>query len=207
MEVSKQGFIDFSTYGVIPTAKELRTFFISSSFLKTKGFSEQAAKLNFTNGRIDFNTVQVNSYFASVAVDFLRQKLLKQTLSFTFETVMSHQSKVDLLAQGQKAYYRTYLYFVATSDPDINISRVRNRVKMGGHPVPEEKIKSRYYRSLNLLFEAIRHTNRAYIFDNSGENADGNHTWLAEVTDGKNLELKTDKIPSWFAQAVLNKIP
>ena len=34
---------------------------------------------------------------------------------------------------------------------------------------PEDKIVSRYHRSLGLLMEAIRHTDRAYIFDNSGE--------------------------------------
>ena len=65
---------------------------------------------------------RVNSYFASVAGDFLRQKLLAQKISFTFETVMSHPSKVELLAEAQRAGYRTYLYFVATEDPAINIS-------------------------------------------------------------------------------------
>jgi predicted ABC-type ATPase len=110
-----------------------------------------------------------------------------------------------LLAQAQAAGYRTYLYFVATDDPAINISRVRNRVKLGGHAVPEGLIVKRYYKSLGLLMEAIRCTNRAYIFDNSGDNADRSHTWLAEITDGRNLELKTDLIPAWFRRAVLDQ--
>ena len=41
-----------------------------------------------------------NSYFASVAADFLRQKLLAVRRSFTFETVMSHSGKMDLLKQA-----------------------------------------------------------------------------------------------------------
>lgn len=101
--------------------------------------------------------------------------------------------------------YRTYLYFIATDDPSINISRVHNRVKLGGHAVPEVRIVQRYHRSLGLLMKAIRHTNRAYIFDNSGDNADRSHTWLAEVTDGKTLELKTDQIPAWFKRTVLDQ--
>jgi len=52
--------------------------------------------------------------------------------------------------------------------------------------------------------DAIRHTNRAYIFDNSSDRKD--HTWLAEITDGKALEIKADQIPSWFKRAVLDKI-
>jgi predicted ABC-type ATPase len=61
---------------------------------------------------------------------------------------MSHPSKVALLARAQMAGYRTYLYFIATDDPAINISRVRNRVKLGGHAVPEDRIVQRYHRSL-----------------------------------------------------------
>ena len=88
--------------------------------------------------------MEVNSYLASVASDFLRQKLMEQKMSFTLETVMSHPSKIELLTQAQASGYRTYLYFVATDDPAINISRVKSRVKLGGHNVPEDKIAERY---------------------------------------------------------------
>ena len=73
-----------------------------------------------------------------MAADFIRQKLLEARVSFTFETVMSVPDKVAFLRKAQQFGYRTYLYYVATEDPDINISRVRYRVKMGGHPVPED---------------------------------------------------------------------
>jgi len=204
--IRRQGFLDFSAYGVSATADEVLSFFTNSSFLKAEGFGEAAKNLTFANGRLDLRRVAVDSYFASATADFLRQKLLEQKDTFTFETVMSHPSKVDLLAQAQAAGYRTYLYFVATEDPAINVSRVRNRVKLGGHAVPEDRIEPRYRRSLDLLMEAIRHANRAYIFDNSGDNATGEHTWLAEITEGKKLEVKTDKIPTWFKRSVLEKI-
>lgn len=57
-------------------------------------------------------------------------------------------------------------------------------------------------REQGLLMEAIRNTNRAYIFDNSTDSASENHTWLAEITEGRKLELRTDRIPSWFKRAV-----
>jgi hypothetical protein len=57
-----------------------------------------------------------------------------------------------------------------------------------------------------LLIEAIRHSNRAYIFDNSTNNPMGTHTWLAEITNGHTLELKADQVPAWFKHAVLDKI-
>jgi len=181
-------------------------FFNHSPFLRDAGLGEAAQQLTFTNHRLEFGAVKVNSYFASVASDFLRQKLMAEKTSFTLETVMSHPGKVELLAQAQAAGYRTYLYFVATDDPAINLSRVKSRVQLGGHPVPEDKIAERYHRSLALLMDAIRHTNRAYIFDNSGDNAAGKHTWLAEITEGRELELKTDRMPAWFKRAVLDQI-
>lgn len=204
--IRTHGFLDFATFGVTTTADEVLAFFNDSTFLASAGLGEAARQLSFANNRLDFAKVTVNSYFASVAGDFLRHKLLEQKVSFTFETVMSHPSKVALLAEAQQAGYRTYLYFVATDDPAINISRVRNRVRLGGHDVPEDRIVTRYHRSLELLLDAIHQTNRAYVFDNSGDNKDQKHTWLAEITDGRVLELKSNQIPAWFKRAVLDKI-
>ena len=109
------------------------------------------------------------------------------------------------LAEAQQSGFRTYLYYIATSDPAINVSRVAHRVALGGHPVPREKIVERYHRSLALLRDAIGYTNRAYIFDNSVNSTEQKHTWLAEITDGTKVELKTEKTPAWFVRAVLDK--
>ncbi len=102
--------------------------------------------------------------------------------------------KADLLDEA------AYLRF--SDDPIINISRVRNRVRLGGHSVPDDKVIARYGRSLGLLPEAIRHTDRAYIFDNSGPS----QVWLAEVTDGRLLTMKTNRMPAWFKTAVWDKL-
>lgn len=193
--------LDLAQYGVQTTEAEILTFFQQSTLLEKADLLNEAALLRFSEGKLSFFAVSVNAYFASVAADFIRQKLLEARVSFTFETVMSSPDKVAFLHQAQQAGYRTYLYYVATEDPDINISRVRYRVKMGGHPVPEDKILSRYYRSLDLLREAIRYSNRAYIFDNSGQQ----QVFVAEITDGHAMELKSGRIPNWFKHAVLDK--
>ncbi len=203
-EIRRQGFLDVSAYGVTATAEEVLPFMRSSGLLISAGHSDATQRLGFERGRLGFANVEVNAYFASVVVDFLRKKLLKQGTSFTFETVMSHCGKVELLEAAQGLGYRTYLYYIATEDPAINISRVRNRVKQGGHAVPEDRIVTRYHRSLDLLMAAIRHTNRAYVFDNSGDNQQ--RIWIAAITDGKLLEMKTDQMPAWFKRAVMDKI-
>lgn len=203
-EMKAKGFLDLDAYCVNTTQAEARTFFRQSEFLNATGSADVAEKVSVSDRRLILDGDAVNSYVASVTADFFRQRLLDARASFTLETVMSHPGKVALLAEAQRLGYRTYLYFIATDDPEINVSRVRSRVRLGGHDVPEDKIVKRYHASLSLLMDAIRKTNRAYIFDNSGEGRE--HTWLAEVTDGKELEMKTDQMPAWFKHAVWDKI-
>ena len=57
--------------------------------------------------------------------------------TFSFETVMSHHSKVSFLKEVKQAGFKTYLYFICTQDPEINQKRVLNRVSKGGHSVDE----------------------------------------------------------------------
>ncbi len=150
--------------------------------------------LKFNENKLIFSDMSINSYFSSVCADFIRKKLCEQRKSFTFETVMSSYDKIELLKLARKLGYKIYLYFVSTSDPLINISRVSNRVQKGGHAVPKDKIVSRYYRTLDNLREAVKLSNRAYIFDNSTHS----YTWICEITDGKSVEMKKDIIPQWL---------
>jgi predicted ABC-type ATPase len=96
-----------------------------------------------------------------------RVDFAEQGLDFGFETVFSHGSNLAFLRALKKVGYDVHLYFVATEDAAINIDRVAARVKLGGHAVPEQKIRERYERSLLLLSLAIPDCNRVFIFDNS----------------------------------------
>lgn len=160
------------------------------------------SQLYVADSKMHFPDVEMNSYWASICADFIRHKLLAAGISFTFETVMFSPDKVAFLQKTQQAGFRTYLYFVATEDPEINVSRVAYRVRTGGHDVSRDKVISRYARSLDLLADAISFSNRAYLFDNSGSE----HVWIAEITDGEVLDMKIEDMPYWFEQAVWNKL-
>lgn len=104
---------------------------------------------------------------------------------------MSSTDKIELLVKARKKGFRTYLYYIATDNPAINVWRVKRRVELGGHDVPTDKIVSRYHRSLALLPDAIRNTDRAYLFDNSGTEL----FWIAEITSGKEVRIQSDQLP------------
>lgn len=195
-EIKKFNFLDLSNYGIVSNASEVLSFFNTHPLLEI----DEVSFLKFADNKIDFFNIIVNSYYASVCADFIRHQLLKAKISFTFETVMSSKDKVEFLKKAQEAGYRTYLYFIATKDPIINISRVQNRVKKGGHPVPKEKIVSRYYRSLELLSEALNYSNRAYIFDNSSQE----RLWIAQIDNAKEFVFKSEVVPVWVEEYLLN---
>ncbi|MDR3413632.1 MAG: zeta toxin family protein [Formivibrio sp.] len=202
-QLRTQAELNLTEFEIAPTQAELQTFLAQSSLLANQGLLDEIGKVQLVDGKVIFGQVKPNSYFASVLADFIRHKLLDAHVSFTFETVMSFPDKVAFLEKAQQAGYRTYLYYVATEDPEINIDRVRHRVAMGGHPVDEDKIISRYARSLALLFDAVTHSDRAYIFDNSGDGQ--TKDWIAEVTNGEEIEMKTDQMPAWFKTALWDK--
>ena len=199
-EIKAFDFLDLSYFGISTTEDEILDFFSNSELLKKADLVKEAYTLKFNDDKLIFtNIVEINSYFASVCADFIRKKLIEKRVSFTFETVMSSTDKIELLKLAKKLGYKTYLYFVSTSDPLINISRVRNRVQLGGHDVPQDKIVSRYYRSLSNLKEAVKYTDRAYIFDNSSHK----RTWICEITNATKVEIKQDNIPKWFENSFL----
>jgi len=198
-EINKFSFLDMLNYRVTTNEEEVISFFENHPLLEKADLTNELYLLRFLDNKIDFSNMSINSYYASICADFIRSQLLKSKISFTFETVMSSKDKVDFLKKAQEAGYRTYLYFIATQDPLVNISRVNNRVKLGGHSVPEDKIVSRYYRSLELLSEAVKYSNRAYIFDNSSQEK----SWIAQINNAKEYESKSDTIPQWVDKYLL----
>jgi predicted ABC-type ATPase len=146
-----------------------------------------------------------DGYVGAAIADFLREQLLACQISFSFETVMSHPSKVDFFGQARTSGYRTYLYFVATDSPNLNVLRIQNRVAQGEHDVPKDKIVDRYDRCLRLLPKAIAEAHRAYVFDNSGDEP----IWLAEWRpDGSaHLKLPDTTLPEWFKTWVVPFCP
>jgi predicted ABC-type ATPase len=200
-ELKATARLQLEDFSVSTDRTEFINFVASSSLTQVKHLVDPHAGISVAGEVIDFGSTPINSYIASFIADFLRQKLIQKEQSFTFETVMSHGSKIDLLRQTRDSEYRNYLFFVATESYWINIQRVENRVARKGHHVDEQRIKNRYTRTLSLLIDAIKLTHAAYIFDNSAQQA----RLILEIKEGSIIEEKVppDEIPQWVEQYVL----
>ena len=104
---------------------------------------------------------------AAQLADKLRNKLIDENKSFTFETVLSTTRNLELLKRAKKQGYFIRCIYILTADYHINITRVKARTAAGGHDVPEDKIISRYKKALDLIPKLIEICDVCHIYDNS----------------------------------------
>jgi predicted ABC-type ATPase len=104
---------------------------------------------------------------AQMEADRRRAAALREKRSFSFETVMSHPSKIEEMRAAKAAGYHVTFIGVSLQNPELNVARVALRVSEGGHDVPTDRIIARYERTLSLMPDAIMVADRTLVFDNS----------------------------------------
>lgn len=134
------------------------------------------------------------SYAAAQVAERLRYDLLDKGVSFCFETVFSHPSKIDFIAQAKALGYEVVLVFIHLDNSELNKARVAQRVSEGGHSVPEDKIEARIPRTLHHIAAALPLADEVYLLDNSRWDAPLRR--IASLKQGKPI-IHTDELPSW----------
>lgn len=202
-KLTNEGLFDFSKYGITIIFQSFCDLYRQSSFFKLSRGEKILPLLKFDNNVLKIEDKSlVDSYFAAFIADYIRIIMLDHVNVFTIETVMSHESKIEYIKLAKDKGYKVYLYFVSTRDVAVNIGRVAQRVAQGGHDVPEEKIRKRYQKSLENLTNALRLSDRAYIFDNSERNQP---IWYVEYGDGV-ISFKEEKVPLWIKEYLIDKL-
>ena len=203
-QLKNVGFVDLTEFNLKICTSQLESFKrLPSSLSLFKKAENEGYKIDVViKDNFVLNKLKTtNSYEAAFVASFIRHSLISEHKDFTYETVMSDRFKLDEIIEANKLEYKTYLYFICTDDYEKNIERVKNRVLKNGHNVDEDKIKKRYFKTLENLTDAIKLVHRAYIFDNSGDT----YELLAEIYQGTAFKFHTNKIPLWFEKYVYDK--
>ena len=96
--------IELDVYQITSSSEELYSFFDTSEFVRKKSKSELLKK----SFNIEKNTLKflkngiAPKYAAAMIADFIREKNLLTKNDFSFETVLSHESKIDLIIHANK---------------------------------------------------------------------------------------------------------
>ncbi|WP_083870974.1 AAA family ATPase [Marinobacter santoriniensis] len=136
-----------------------------------------------------------HSYEAARHADAIREDIIVQGGSFCFETVFSHVSKVDFLAKARALGYQIILVVVHVSSVSLNRARIGQRVKEGGHSVPDDKVATRIPRTLDNVRKALPLCDQVRFLDNSS--AQDPFVPLATLVEGETTFL-IDSPPEWL---------
>lgn len=210
----RKGRFTFDKFKINVTPREFKAIALSSGLINDRFTASQfATSYSIRNNKVKLEQRDADERLAQILADFLRKRLLQEKKKFSFETVFSHNSKLDIMREAKQKGYKVYLYFVSTESPEINKYRVDVRTKSGGHFVDPEKITQRYFRSLNFLFDAAQLAYQAYFIDNSKESKEGEKSakWFAhfKIVKGKKQwdKIIRKEVPEWFKKYYSARVP
>jgi predicted ABC-type ATPase len=94
---------------------------------------------------------------------------LRRGIDFAFEGTLASRTLARFPREAHVRGYRVRLIFLWLEDPALAIARVRERVRSGGHDVPEDTIRRRYRRGIENFFTIYRPlADHWRFYDNSG---------------------------------------
>lgn len=112
------------------------------------------------------------------------KELLDSDKNFSFETTLATKSYKNKIVEAKQKGYNVILLFFWLESYELAIERVKTRVLEGGHNIPKDVIKRRYFNGINNLFTIyLEIVDQALIFDNS----EGNHVLIAEKSLSENI--------------------
>lgn len=129
---------------------------LSEALLKnTLGIRHYVNADTLARGLSAFNFDEMAVKAGKVMLEHLHD-LAEQRMTFAFETTLASRTFAPWIAALKKTGYQFHLFYVWVPSPEVSISRVRRRVVLGGHGVPEETIRRRYQRGLENFFRLYR---------------------------------------------------
>ena len=104
--LKKQDYLDLNDFGIKGLEEDQFNTSIQQHSIFTKAKTDgYTIDLHLKGNKVINPNKETHSYEAALLADIIREELLQAGKKFTFETVMSHASKVDFLKKaGQHGY-------------------------------------------------------------------------------------------------------
>ncbi len=92
----------------------------------------------------------------------------RRKVNFAFETTLSGKSYINLFHRIKQQGYELHMFFLWVPKVQLSLARIADRVKKGGHDIPERDVRRRFARGLKNLFEVYRPLFDTWsVYDNS----------------------------------------
>lgn len=92
----------------------------------------------------------------------------RREVNFAFETTLSGKAHVNLLQKMKQQGYELHMFFLWLPKVQLSLARIADRVRKGGHDIPERDARRRFARGLKNLFHVYQPLFDSWsVFDNS----------------------------------------
>ena len=107
--------------------------------------------------------IKAGKLLLSQIADFSRKKI-----DFAFETTLAGKGYANIFKQMKRDSYELHLFFLWLPDVKLALARVADRVRKGGHAIPDQDVKRRFSRGVSNFFHVYQQLFDTWsIFDNS----------------------------------------
>lgn len=128
-----------------------------------------------------------------VAVQKIRD-CLDKGISFTQETTLSGRKTEATAKEAQEAGYHVRLFYVALDTAEESKQRIQNRVRRGGHNIPDDDVERRYAGRWEAVRKVLPFCNEAEFYDN-----DNGFVKVAEYRNGE-IRPVGELNPKWLQE-------
>lgn len=98
------------------------------------------------------------------------KSLAQRRISFAFETTLAARTYANWLRELRETGYSIHMLYYWLESPDLAIERVADRVRSGGHFIPEDTVRRRYSRSVRNFLELYRPVVSTWqVYDNTDD--------------------------------------
>ena len=117
---------------------------------------------------------------------------------YTLETTLGGNTITQCLLDAMQRGVQVQIFYCGLTSPELHIERVRERVALGGHDIPEEKIRDRFVRSAYNVMRLIPGCHQLVVLDNSETGPEGRPAVkrLFSVKSGK-VTVHVGDMPEW----------
>ena len=124
----------------------------------------------------------------------LIDECLEKEICFTQETTLSgHRILATIKRAIEKGYY-IRLYYVGLNTVEESLVRIENRVKKGGHNIPDTDVKRRFNKRFEDLVAVLQYCDEATFYDN-----ENGFVAVAEYKNGEILQIGSSR-PKWLEE-------
>ncbi len=119
------------------------------------------------------NKAYSNKYPNTYQIEAAREAILQfnnaiqKGLNVCIESTLSGNGIIQRIIKAKTSGFHLIAYYVSLNDVELNISRIKQRVKNGGHHIAEDLVRKRYTSSKLNLEKVKGFFDQLFLLDNS----------------------------------------